>query len=115
MSTDSSLRVRVTAVGADTALAGIQRLVAQAQASRSKAQVLADRARLQQIFANLLENSVRYTDPGGVVRVQATCEDGAALPFIGVVASYMALSAQAWLERRQKANWQIGTFGARRF
>ncbi|MDO8390400.1 MAG: copper-translocating P-type ATPase [Actinomycetota bacterium] len=43
VSTDSSLRVRVTAVGADTALAGIQRLVAQAQASRSKAQVLADR------------------------------------------------------------------------
>lgn len=49
---------------------------------------------------------------GGAV---ATCEAGEALPFIGVVASYMALSAQAWLERRQKANWQIGTFGARRF
>ena len=32
------------AVGKDTALAGIQRLVAEAQASRSRAQVLADRA-----------------------------------------------------------------------
>jgi P-type Cu2+ transporter len=42
--TDSSVRVRVTAVGEDTALAGIQRLVEQAQASRSRAQALADRA-----------------------------------------------------------------------
>ncbi|MFN2503243.1 MAG: heavy metal translocating P-type ATPase, partial [Acidimicrobiales bacterium] len=44
VSTDSSIRVRVEAVGEDTALAGIQRLVAEAQASRSRAQVLADRA-----------------------------------------------------------------------
>jgi Cu2+-exporting ATPase len=44
VSTDSSLRVRVEAVGDDTALAGIQRLVAEAQASRSRAQALADRA-----------------------------------------------------------------------
>jgi Cu2+-exporting ATPase len=44
VSTDSAIRVRVDAVGEDTALAGIQRLVAEAQASRSKAQVLADRA-----------------------------------------------------------------------
>ena len=43
VSTDSSLRVRVDAVGDDTALAGIQRLVADAQASRSRAQALADR------------------------------------------------------------------------
>jgi P-type Cu2+ transporter len=39
-----SLRVRVTAVGEDTALSGIMRLVAQAQASSSRAQALADRA-----------------------------------------------------------------------
>jgi len=43
VSTDSSLRIRVTAVGDDTALAGIQRMVADAQASSSRAQVLADR------------------------------------------------------------------------
>ncbi len=43
VSTDSSIRVRVDAVGDDTALAGIQRLVAEAQASRSRAQALADR------------------------------------------------------------------------
>lgn len=44
VATDNSIRVRVTAVGEETALAGIQRLVAQAQESRSRAQVLADRA-----------------------------------------------------------------------
>ena len=43
VSTDSALHVQVTAVGDDTALAGIQRLVADAQASSSRAQVLADR------------------------------------------------------------------------
>jgi P-type Cu2+ transporter len=39
----SSVRVRVEATGEETALAGIQRLVAEAQASRSRAQALADR------------------------------------------------------------------------
>ena len=39
-----SLRVRVTAIGEDTALSGIMRLVAAAQASGSRAQALADRA-----------------------------------------------------------------------
>jgi Cu2+-exporting ATPase len=43
VSTDSSIRVRVDAIGDDTTLAGIQRLVADAQASQSRAQVLADR------------------------------------------------------------------------
>jgi Cu2+-exporting ATPase len=44
VSTDSALRLRIDAVGEDTTLAGIQRLVAQAQQSRSRTQVLADRA-----------------------------------------------------------------------
>jgi P-type Cu2+ transporter len=43
VATDSAIRVHVDAVGDHTALAGIQRLVAQAQASRSRAQALADR------------------------------------------------------------------------
>ncbi|MBG0561338.1 heavy metal translocating P-type ATPase [Actinoplanes aureus] len=43
VATDSAIRVRVTAVGEDTALAGIGRLVAQAQAAGGRAQVLADR------------------------------------------------------------------------
>jgi Cu2+-exporting ATPase len=42
--TDSAIRARVEAVGEQTALAGIRRLVEQAQSSRSRAQALADRA-----------------------------------------------------------------------
>jgi Cu2+-exporting ATPase len=41
---DGSLRVRVTATGDQTALAGIMRLVEQAQQSKSPTQVIADRA-----------------------------------------------------------------------
>ncbi len=41
---DGSLRVRVTATGDQTALAGIMRLVEQAQRSKSKTQLLADQA-----------------------------------------------------------------------
>ena len=41
---DGSLRVQVTATGDDTALAGIMRLVDQAQQSKSRTQLLADRA-----------------------------------------------------------------------
>jgi Cu2+-exporting ATPase len=44
IATDSAIRVRITAVGEETALAGIQRLVAEAQASRSRTQAIADRA-----------------------------------------------------------------------
>jgi Cu2+-exporting ATPase len=41
---DGSLRVRVTATGEDTALAGIMRLVKEAQQSKSDTQILADKA-----------------------------------------------------------------------
>ncbi|MBI2592378.1 heavy metal translocating P-type ATPase [Candidatus Saccharibacteria bacterium] len=41
---DGSLTVKVTKIGEDTALAGIMRLVAEAQASKSNVQVLADKA-----------------------------------------------------------------------
>jgi Cu2+-exporting ATPase len=44
VATDSAIKVEIDAVGEDTALAGIQRLVALAQDSKSRAQVLADRA-----------------------------------------------------------------------
>jgi len=39
-----SLRIEVTAVGDETALAGIMRLVEQAQQSKSNTQILADKA-----------------------------------------------------------------------
>lgn len=41
---DGSLRARVTATGEETALAGIMRLVNEAQGSKSRTQILADRA-----------------------------------------------------------------------
>lgn len=44
VATDSGLRVRVTATGEDTALAGIRRMVAEAQTSSSRSQRIADRA-----------------------------------------------------------------------
>ncbi|WP_370644438.1 heavy metal translocating P-type ATPase [Nesterenkonia sp. LB17] len=44
VATDSGLRVEVAAIGEDTALAGIQKLVTDAQASSSRAQRIADRA-----------------------------------------------------------------------
>ncbi|AZS47573.1 heavy metal translocating P-type ATPase [Microbacterium oxydans] len=44
VATDSGLRVEITATGDDTTLAGIQRLVTEAQSSSSRAQRLADTA-----------------------------------------------------------------------
>ncbi len=44
VATDTAIRVRITAVGDDTALAGIRRMVADAQNSSSRAQRIADRA-----------------------------------------------------------------------
>ena len=50
---DSSLRVRVTATGEETALSGIMRLVREAQASKSDTQILADRAAAYLFYAAL--------------------------------------------------------------
>ncbi|MDP2587763.1 MAG: heavy metal-binding domain-containing protein, partial [bacterium] len=43
---DGALSIRVTKIGSETFLAGIQKLVAQAQASKSRLQLLSDRAAL---------------------------------------------------------------------
>jgi P-type Cu2+ transporter len=48
-----SLRIEVTATGDDTALSGIMRLVREAQASKSKTQLLADRAAAFLFYAAL--------------------------------------------------------------
>ena len=55
---DGSLRVQVTRTGDRTALAGIMRLVSEAQTSRSRAQVLADRAAFWLTVAALLAAGV---------------------------------------------------------
>jgi Cu2+-exporting ATPase len=53
-----SLRVRVTATGEATALSGIMRLVAEAQASGSRAQALADRAAAVLFYVALAAGAV---------------------------------------------------------
>ncbi|HEX2056860.1 MAG TPA: copper-translocating P-type ATPase [Actinomycetota bacterium] len=60
VATDSALRVRVEAVGDDTALAGIQRLVQEAQTSRSRAQALADRAAAFLFYVATLSGLVTF-------------------------------------------------------
>ncbi|HVE90852.1 MAG TPA: copper-translocating P-type ATPase [Actinomycetota bacterium] len=60
VATDSSVRMRVTSVGEDTALAGIRRLVADAQSSKSRAQALADRAAALLFYAAAVSGVVTF-------------------------------------------------------
>jgi Cu2+-exporting ATPase len=56
-----SLRVRVTAVGEQTALSGIMRLVADAQASGSRAQAVADRAAAILFYVAVVSGAITLT------------------------------------------------------
>jgi Cu2+-exporting ATPase len=56
-----SLRVRITAIGDQTALSGIMRLVATAQASRSRAQALADRAAAILFYVAVASGAITFT------------------------------------------------------
>ena len=56
-----SLRVRVTAIGDQTALSGIMRLVAAAQASGSRTQALADRAAAILFYVAVVAGAVTFT------------------------------------------------------
>ena len=73
-----SLRVRVTATGDATALSGIMRLVAAAQASGSRAQVLADRAAAILFYVALAAGAITLVfwwlqgDPEGALTRTAT-------------------------------------------
>lgn len=55
-----SLRIRITAVGDDTALSGIMRLVAAAQASGSRTQALADRAAALLFYVAIAAGAVTF-------------------------------------------------------
>jgi P-type Cu2+ transporter len=55
-----SLRVRVTAIGEQTALSGIMRLVATAQASASRTQALADRAAALLFYVAVASGTVTF-------------------------------------------------------
>src|SRR6266403_144431 len=56
-----SLRVKITAVGDQTALSGIMRLVATAQASGSRAQALADRAAAILFYVAVVSGAITFT------------------------------------------------------
>jgi P-type Cu2+ transporter len=56
-----SLRVRVSAVGEQTALSGIMRLVAAAQASSSRTQALADRAAAILFYVAVASGAITFT------------------------------------------------------
>jgi Cu2+-exporting ATPase len=56
-----SLRVRVTAIGDQSALSGIMRLVAAAQASGSRTQALADRAAAILFYVAVVAGAATFT------------------------------------------------------
>src|SRR3981189_1850091 len=55
-----SLRVRITAIGDQTALSGIMRLVASAQASSSRTQALADRAAAILFYVAVVSGAITF-------------------------------------------------------
>jgi Cu2+-exporting ATPase len=102
---DSAIRVRVGAVGEATALAGIRRLVERAQASRSRAQALADRAAALLFWFAVGVGVVTFAawlllgDPGSAVERTVTVLVIACLHALGlaiplVIAISTALSAR---------------------
>jgi hypothetical protein len=48
----------------------------------------------------------------GIEEGTPTCHDGAHLPFIGIVASYVARAAQEYLSTGRKLSWQVFSRGA---
>jgi Cu2+-exporting ATPase len=106
VATDSAIRVRVGAVGEDTALAGIQRLVAQAQQSRSRAQALADRAAALLFYVATASGIVTFAvwvllgNAGGAVERTVTvlviaCPHALGLAIPLVISLSTAISAKA--------------------
>ena len=106
VSTDASLRVLVGAVGDDTALAGIQRLIARAEATKSRTQALADRAAGLLFYVAIsaaLLTLVVWTalgDPAaGIIRsvtvLVIACPHALGLAIPLVIANSTAISARA--------------------
>src|SRR4029078_5019398 len=100
-----SLRVKVTATGDQTALSGIMRLVAQAQASASRAQALADRAAALLFYVALAAGAITLVgwwllgDPeGALVRTVTVlviaCPHALGLAIPLVIAISTSLGAQ---------------------
>jgi Cu2+-exporting ATPase len=100
-----SLRVRVTAVGEQTTLSGIVRMVEAAQASESRAQALGDRAAALLFYVALVAGSATFVgwlllgDPEGAVVRSATvlviaCPHALGLAIPLVIAISTALGAR---------------------
>jgi Cu2+-exporting ATPase len=100
-----SLRVKVTATGDQTALSGIMRMVAQAQASASRAQALADRAAAILFYVALAAGAITLVgwwllgDPEGALVRTATvlviaCPHALGLAIPLVIAISTSLGAQ---------------------
>jgi Cu2+-exporting ATPase len=105
VATDSSLRIVVTAVGDKTALAGIQRLVEEAQTSRSRAQALADRAAALLFYVAVTAGAITYVawtvlgEPEGAIERTVTvlviaCPHALGLAIPLVISISTALSAR---------------------
>ena len=69
----ASMRPRFAQAGIQVDSAGLDALAAQVPAPL----VQGDAQQLHQVFLNLLENSLRYTDPGGLLRITAQEARGA--------------------------------------
>jgi Cu2+-exporting ATPase len=113
---DGSLRARVTATGDDTALAGIMKLVADAEASKSSTQLLADRAAAFLFYAALLAaaiTAVAWTiffggfEPETIARVVTVlviaCPHalGLAIPLVVAVTTQVAAENGVLIRKRE--------------
>jgi Cu2+-exporting ATPase len=111
-----ALRVQVTGTGERTALAGIMRLVDQAQSSRSRAQTLADRAAFALTVVAIIAGLVtlvtwlivRRGDPGFAVERMVTvlviaCPHalGLAVPLVVAISTTLAASAGLLIRDRR--------------
>lgn len=111
-----ALRVEVTGTGESTALAGIMRLVDQAQSSRSRAQTLADRAAFALTIVAIVAGLatlvtwliVRPGDPGFAVERMVTvlviaCPHalGLAVPLVVAISTTLAASAGLLIRDRR--------------
>ncbi len=105
VATDSALRVQVEAVGDNTALAGIQRMVEEAQGSHSRAQALADRAAAFLFYVATAAGLVTYIvwsllgEPRGAIERTVTvlviaCPHALGLAIPLVISISTALSAR---------------------
>lgn len=104
INTDGSLKVEITTIGEQTFLAGVMRLVADAQASKSRLQMLSDRAAFYLTIIAIVGGAITFiawilADAGIVIAVERmvavlviTCPHalGLAVPLVAAISTTMA-------------------------